>query len=425
MFRQVKNMKKYFSLYSTTYFYKLGKEGCLYNTLNGEVVALSQEQSKLIKKVENGMSTECIKAEERNFLDILEEHLLGEYGEKPFSMEPTFWGENNFYKSIAGSKRSFEILQIELAEECNCNCIFCDKNSELVYRKTGCKCWKTNSENRKLKLEEWIKYIQEAKKLGCKKIQFFGGEPLLEWDLLKELIIISQEISIQEIEIFTNGILLDDNKVKFLQERAVKTIIQISNMDNNKEILGIDKDIDYLDILRSVKEKNLDFEILLLISRYNDQYLEKYKSLYSKNRYPYSIDFIMPYPNNSFFSEKYKSYILDYKNKLLKCNPINLGVLMLYNPCYMKTIAISKRGYAYPCIMSRFVTYGVLDGENSLESVLKEKYETMKYLSKNKMTTCKECLYKYACVNCSAIEISASDGIFGCKNCSKIKGNEE
>lgn len=414
-------MNKYFTLYPTTKFTYSNEEGCLYNTLNGNVIALSKEQKDLLIMSENGNRVDQLDSGKLKFYDSLEHAMLGAYGEHPIAVESTFWGENGFFDQAVGKKRSFEILQIELTGDCNFNCIFCEKESDLVFRKTGCKRWGSAEKENNLSFDEWSKYIKEASYLGCKKVQLFGGEPLLDWARLKKLLLIINDIGIEDIEIYTNASLLDDDNMCFFKERNIKLKVQISNVTNNHQILGISKDLDYQEILDTLQNHDIRYEVLLLISKYNEEFFEEYIKMFQEIGCKYQIDFIHPYPHNSHYSEKYKGFVLDYKKKLVKVNPMNLGVLQLKNPCYSKMVAISVTGEVYPCIMSRFLSYGKLDGDNSLTDVLNEEYDLLKNLTKSKMHSCKECVYRYACLDCSAIEISASKGLFSCKNCSLIE----
>lgn len=414
-------MKNYFKLYSTTYFVHSENEGCLYNTLNGNVVALSKEQKDLLILTEKGDSLDKLNLLQFSFYDALLKNMLGDYMDNPLVIEPTFWGENFYFDKIASNKKNIPICQIELIRECNYNCVFCNKDSDLVYRRTGCKRWKPNKSNRELKKNEWNKYIKEMALLGCKQVQVFGGEPFLVWETLRKIIETCHDAGIKEIEVYTNGSLLSSDILQFIKENNVKLVIQISNMSDNKKILGIKKDEDYDSILKRLKDKNIIFEVLLLVSKYNEKYIEEYTKMFKLHDYKYRMDFIYPFPDNDHFSSIYESYILDYKRKLVKINAMNLGMLKLRNPCYSKILAISVYGDVYPCILSRFTSYGKLNGNNSLASMLDDKFETLQNLNKDKMYSCKECVYRYACINCSAIEISACQGLFSCKNCSLIQ----
>lgn len=108
-------MKKYFTLYPTTHFLYSKTRGCLYNTLNGEIISLNQQQKNLLVLSENGNDLKELNQDELDFYTELENKMLGSYGDKPVVIEPTFWGENLFFNKVSGNKRNFEVLQIALS----------------------------------------------------------------------------------------------------------------------------------------------------------------------------------------------------------------------------------------------------------------------------------------------------------------------
>lgn len=85
-------MKKYFTLYPTTHFLYSKTRGCLYNTLNGEIISLNQQQKNLLVLSENGNDLKELNQDELDFYTELENKMLGSYGDKPVVIEPTFWG---------------------------------------------------------------------------------------------------------------------------------------------------------------------------------------------------------------------------------------------------------------------------------------------------------------------------------------------
>ena len=55
-----------------------------------------------------------------------------------------------------------------------------------------------------LRLEDWLDALRQAADLGCRKVQFIGGEPTLHPNLTK-LIVSARELGFTTVEVFTNG----------------------------------------------------------------------------------------------------------------------------------------------------------------------------------------------------------------------------
>lgn len=417
-------MKKFFGLYSTTLFENSSNAGCLYNTLNGDVVSLCKEQKDLLLMAQGEYSLDQFTDEELLFFTELERNMLGHFTNSPLIIEPSFWGDNIFTKRLMDKKKNLETLQIQLTSICNLNCIFCDEKSNQVFRETGCKRWSDASEQNTLSPALWLKYISEAVKLGCQKIQFFGGEPLLEWSTLHQLIdycIEEHAEKISHIEVFTNGSLLNQTMLDYFKQKHIKLIIQVTTLSSNRTLLGTKTDFNYSRLFEALHAQEINFDILLLVTKYNEKDIADITNLFQELDYTYQIRYIYPYPENTHFSPAFKTKIIDYRRKIIKTTPINIGKLMFNNPCYSRILAITNHGDVYPCIMSRFVSYGKLNGTNSLTELMTEKYVELKSLSKEKMISCQNCEFKYACVSCTALEISASKNMFSCRNCNLIQ----
>ena len=331
-------MKKYFNLYSTTFYIKENSEGALYNTLDGNIISLNDKQIKVLDKVLEGLNIDELDSSEINFINNIERSNLGFSANGLIKIENSFFGNSKFFEKILGDKRRIEIAQFELTNKCNLNCVFCDENSNVVYRKTGCKKWNDNSNE--LLLEEWTDIIEQLILLGCNKIEFLGGEPLLQWDKFCKLVIRAHEKGIINIELYTNGILIDDTKIDFLKKNNIKCIIQVVKLKDNKDLLGIDKDFDYVALVQKFVRLKLNCEILLLVTNDNDMLINDYIQLFNKLCIKFRLDFIYPKPNNKYFSRKYRSLITDYKKHIIRCTPATLGILLVKNPCYYNRIAL-------------------------------------------------------------------------------------
>lgn len=410
-------MKKYFNINPTVYFLDNDKEGVLYNTITGDVIKLSSNQLEELKFAVNGIN--CSKEDEiRNtFFNELIDKGVGNFYDYNVNIEETHWGTNKYFENLSGLRNQIEIVQIELTNKCDLNCEFCDIESNLIFRKTGCKKWKLKGFE--LDEKEILYIIEQISLLGCKRVEVFGGDPIIEWDKLKYLIKISKEFGINDIVVHTNGIRLNEEKVMYFKENMIKCTLHLLNIYENKQMIGIGNDFDYSELINLLNTKKIDYMVKLLIYRGNEDCFKEIIEFLKVNEIPYYIDFIYKNPENTFYSNKFLSTINDYRNNLVRCNPYNLGLLMLKNSCYYNRIAISADGNVYPCILSRSEKYGNIR-ETSISKILGDKYKYYKSLSKDKYKYCNKCLYRYACVTCTAIDLSASDDELTCKNCSLI-----
>ena len=88
-------------------------------------------------------------------------------------------------------------LDIELTERCNFDCLHCYINLPAGDRKT---------KSRELSTERIKAILEEAASLGCLKVRFTGGEPLLRKDF-EELYVFARRLGLKVI-LFTNASLL-------------------------------------------------------------------------------------------------------------------------------------------------------------------------------------------------------------------------
>ena len=152
---------------------------------------------------------------------------------------------------------------------------------------------------------------------------------------------------------------------------------------------------DYKKILELFSKENINYEVLLLVSRYNENMINGYIEYFRYCNVSFKMDFIYPNPMNNHFSYKYKEFLLEYRNHIIQCTPVSIGVLLLRNPCYYNRIAVSLDGEVYPCILSRTEPYGNYRDNNMIVHLLDDKYKRFKNLNKDKYVACKTCVYRY------------------------------
>jgi len=106
--------------------------------------------------------------------------------------------ETSNRESIA-SDCSLEFLWLELTNQCNLKCVHC-------YSDSGPESGGGDMLNR----GEQIGLLSEAFQIGCRRVQFIGGEPTLN-NSLPELIRFADDLGYQLIEVYSNLIRLDES----------------------------------------------------------------------------------------------------------------------------------------------------------------------------------------------------------------------
>jgi MoaA/NifB/PqqE/SkfB family radical SAM enzyme len=100
-------------------------------------------------------------------------------------------------------------VQIALTYNCNANCAKCSIKS---YKK----------KEKELSTKEVKSIIDQLYNLGTRKIGFFGGEPLLRRDVTELVAYASSKK--METDVFTNGYLLSEEKIKKLKDAGLSRI---------------------------------------------------------------------------------------------------------------------------------------------------------------------------------------------------------
>jgi uncharacterized protein len=109
---------------------------------------------------------------------------------------------------------------------CNLRCVYCYED------KTGAKM----DEKTAFKAVDWL--IKNSENMKIIRIVFFGGEPLLNFPLIKSVVAYAKDKTQKEgkkatFAITTNGTLLDDDIISFLEEHKINALL---SFDGTKEL---------------------------------------------------------------------------------------------------------------------------------------------------------------------------------------------
>jgi uncharacterized protein len=166
-------------------------------------------------------------------------------------------------------------LRLNVNIDCNFSCDYC--YIPLLNK---------NTTQNKMETETSKKAISEFINLNIDKtcelyIRFFGGEPLLNWSVIKESVIycnsIKNKLKINFL-LNTNGSLLREDITTFLKSNNFYIIL---SLDGIKEINDMHRHFinlkpSFSGILKSIKslaEANIDFGISTVVGKYNQDHL--------------------------------------------------------------------------------------------------------------------------------------------------------
>ncbi len=113
-------------------------------------------------------------------------------------------------RDIRGSSPGeLDFLWMEITAQCNLSCIHCYADSSPARRLHGT-----------LGFDDWREALRQAAELGCRRVQFIGGEPTLHPDLAK-LIECARADGFTTVEVFTNGTIFTETvRESFLRHRT-------------------------------------------------------------------------------------------------------------------------------------------------------------------------------------------------------------
>src|SRR5215210_6144823 len=107
-------------------------------------------------------------------------------------------------------RKNLEFLWLELTNRCNLQCVHCYAESHPH-----------SGDRDLLTTRDYESIMSQAYALGCRNIQFIGGEPQLNRDFL-QLVIKAKTIGFEFIEVFSNLTRLADDTVRYAADNGVR-----------------------------------------------------------------------------------------------------------------------------------------------------------------------------------------------------------
>lgn len=335
------------------------------------------------------------------FLDQLEvEHL----GKRSFS-RPLI--SNDLIPKL-DSKIS--MIWIELTKYCNLRCLHC-------YAESGPIVFNPNT----VAKDKWVDVVRDAYDLGCRSIQFIGGEPFLVKPLLYSLISTAKEIGYQNIEVYTNATLIYDTDVSFLRDNNISIAVSIygKNAQIHDKITSVKGSFEQTEkTIRKLINNNIHVRIGIIEMAQNS-FVIKETVNYFHNLGVSKIKVDLVRPSGRGCSDALLTpYLIDKqtRNKASfdSCPWEKFQRAITGHNCFLNKICLSGDGSVFPCIMERRITLGNINTSSFKEILDSDLTKQMRFLTKDKIKMCQDCEYRYCCFDCRVMAPTLYDKPANC-----------
>ena len=403
-----------------------------------ELVDLYEENTKeeIISKLENKFTAEQIEEAYDEITSLKEEGLL--FTTDTYEFNPNFINREKVVKALC----------LHVSHDCNLRCKYCFASQGDF----GGEKEIMNFEVGKAAIDYLIANSGNRRNL---EIDFFGGEPLMNFDVVKQLVEYGRKVEKTRgknirFTITTNGVLLDDEKIKYINENMHNVVL---SLDGRKEVN---------DNMRPTANNKGSYDIIapkfkkLVSERPKDKYYY-IRGTFTRDNLDFSED-VLHFANEGFkltsvepvvgeeenpyalreedlpkVFEEYEKLAVQYADMKLKGEGFTFFHFMIdlnQGPCVIKRItgcgagneylAITPSGDIYPCHQfvgkDGYVLGNVYDGLQNTE--IPKDFRNTHVFSK---PTCAECWAKFFCSGgCHANNITLGGDLetpyeFGCR----------
>lgn len=336
------------------------------------------------------------------------------------------WANDDFeFASNLKENASVKAMCLHVSHDCNLRCKYCfadegkyhTEKRELMTAETG-----------KRAMDYLVEHSGHRRNL---EVDFFGGEPLMNFEVVKEVVEYARELEKKHNKVFrftvtTNGILLDEKKLEYINENMSNIVLSI---DGRKEVndrmrYRADGSGSYdkiVPIFQKVAEsRNQDnYYVRGTFTRENLDFSEDVLHLADLGFKQISIEPVVCGEETDYslreedlpkiFNE-YESLVKEYLKRIKEGNGFNFFHFMIdleEGPCIIKRLsgcgcgceylAVAPNGDVYPChqfVGSEEYKMGSLYDSSGLNKELRSTFEKCNVYTK---PDCDSCFAKFFC----------------------------
>ena len=434
---------------SVFHLFKTYKNNYIYDVNTNVLMTVSDEYAKRIVEYKNTGKLNCVvkKLQEQGYLRARNNFVM----EHPETEGLEYILENNL-----------NTMALQLTQNCNLRCKYCVYSGNYENRKHS--SLKMNKEIAYRAIDFFVRHSSDSEKLH---LGFYGGEPLLEFELIKGCVEYIKKIANKEVifNITTNCVLLDESKIDFLYKNRFRLTISLDGPQEIHDANRVKRDdsgsfANVINAIKIIKQKYPDYlrdvninavldvskefksvydffcmddQIYDIYATYNfqtDDYVihkkemsEAFKNQYMLEQLKYIMAMLEKkdiYSKSNIF-DSYIKQLIERVHKVIRYKSCEISKTHPGGPCVpgKHRFFVNAEGYFYPCErvneLSPVMQIGNLETGFELEKV-----ENLLNIGKLTDEECRKCWAFRFCTICAAKadeggELSRTKKLENCK----------
>lgn len=367
-------MQTFYCLGSNVFLVKGANKDCIYDLDNGNLYHIDQDVSRFIKSVVTDPNKK-LNSDEQEFIDDLVSSSILDTCDTPQHELPDIL---SLRKDIPLS-----FSWIEVTRTCNLACTFCYEESNPYCKE-------------RMSVEMFQNIADQLVELGVTSIQFIGGEPMILKDDLKQMINYARP-KFKFIEVYSNGVLIDDSWAAFFKEKRIHVALSIHSYipeehDRLTTVPGSHRRV--IRGLELLKKYGIKYRIGTVSDKSCKVGEQPIGAGYTLK--PADTKIVGRGDFSQYTFEMFRKKAITKEKKQYPLDKQRIIAALSGHQCFNKEIYISTEGDVYPCVMERRTAHGSLKTQSLKEMINPD----IRGMSKDNIEGCKTCEFRYGCFDC-------------------------
>lgn len=222
--------------------YKLNGYNIVLDTCSGSVHTVDEVAYDIIALYKNKSADEIVKEITEKYSDITEKDVLECLEDVKYLEENGKLFTPDTYEGMAFDFKNrntvIKALCLHVAHTCNLNCEYCFASQGKYHGERALMSFEVG----KRALDFLIENSGTRRNL---EVDFFGGEPLMNWDVVKELVSyarVQEKIHNKNFRftLTTNGMLIDDDVIEFSNREMSNVVLSLDGRKDVHDRLRVD-----------------------------------------------------------------------------------------------------------------------------------------------------------------------------------------